>query len=477
MEEKDYQKRTSKLLNGMLIYGLGIWGSKAISFFLLPLNTAKLLPSEYGVTDVISVVISLLMPFATLQLGMTMYKKLLIEQDEQKKSAIISSGFFTNLVCTTLIAIVSVPISRLFYPELTLIIALLILFGGMNTTLLPVMRGLYHNGVYALCGCISTVVVVAVNAGLLLLTPLRIEAVLLSTLASNVVTVAYMCIASKIWKYFRAGLIEKKVIIELLRFGIPMIPRDICWWINNSFNRLILNRFKGDIENGYFVVTQKFTNLYGNTFGIVSMAWNDSAIQNAGEKDREEYYNAFYKQIFRVMLCIYLLILPMIHLLYDILVNEQYHESLKYIPLLMIAMVMNQYADLYASIFLSINNTKIISTTALLSTVVGAIVGILFIPKYGIWGIAFSSCTSSLVMLIVRARTVKREVNIRFPIEDLWLTGVVTVYIVGFQTAMLQIPLLIIAFILTFLLNKVLVGVIWNYALNLMGKLLKKFKR
>lgn len=341
-KEIDSKKRIERLLNGMLVYGLGIWGAKVIGFFLLPLNTAKLLPSEYGVTDMVSVMISLLMPFATLQLGMTMYKKLLTEQDEVKRAVIISNGFCITFLFTTIIAGISIPISCLFYPKLSIIIAFMIFFGGVNTTLLPVMRGLYHNGAYALCGCISTVVIAVVNAGLLLLTPLRIEAVLLSTLVSNIITVCFMCFEIKVWKYFHLNHIKKEIIIDLLKFGIPMIPRDMCWWVSNSFNRLILNRYKGNVENGYFVVTQKFTNLYGNSFGIVSMAWNDSAIQNIGKKDSESYFNLFYKQIFRLMICMYLLILPLIHLLYGVLVNEQYHDSLKYIPLLMFAMMMNQ---------------------------------------------------------------------------------------------------------------------------------------
>lgn len=471
MDEKVNNKRIDNLLNGIVIYGFGVLGSKVIGFLLLPLNTAKLTPAEYGITDMISVIISLLMPFATLQIGMTMYKELLLEQEKETQSIILTNGLFVNIVFTALIALCSIPIIHFFYPDFSIIIVLMILLGGLNTTLLPVMRGLRHNMVYTMSGCISTVIITLVNAGLVLFTSLRIEAVLLATLASNVVTVMYMAISAKIWTFINPRLLNKKKIIDQLKFGIPMIPRDICWWINNSFNRFLLNRYKGNTENGYFVVTQKFTNLYGNVFSVVSMAWNDSAIQNAKEKDRKEYYNSFYKLLFRFMMCIYLLILPAINLFYNILVNVQYSQALSYIPLLMLAAVVNQYADLYASLFLSINDTKKISTTAALSTTLGAVVGIFFIPKFGIWGIAFSTCVSSLLLLVVRAKAVRKKLDVRFPIEDLWLLVIALVFILTFHIKAIQIPFLFVAAILSFLLNKSIIHILWNYLTNIISKL------
>lgn len=471
MDEKTNNKRINNLLNGMGVYGFGVLGSKVISFLLIPLNTAKLTPAEYGVTDMISVIISLLMPFATLQLGMTMYKELLLENEKEKQSIILTNGLLVNIAFTALIALCSIPITHVFYPDFSIIIAMMILIGGINTTLLPVTRGLKRNLVYTMSGCISTVMVTLINAGLILFTSLRIEAILLATLVSNVATVTYMSMSVKIWTFINFNMLDKKKIIEQLQFGIPMIPRDICWWINNSFNRLLLNRFKGDAENGYFVVTQKFTNLYGNIFSIVSMAWNDSAIQNAHEEDRKKYFNLFYKLLFRFMICSYLLMLPLINLFYDILVNEQYSLALNYIPMLMLGTVINQYADLYASLFLSVNDTKRISTTAVSSTLLGAILGVVFIPRFGIWGIIISTCASGILMLVVRARAVKKELEVSFPVEDLWLLVIVLVFILTFRIKTVQVPLFLGAGILLFLLNKSIICTLWNYLMDTIGKL------
>ena len=470
MAENNVGRRTEGLLKGMLIYGVGIFGSKMISFFLLPLNTANLTPAEYGITDMVTVIISLLTPFTTLQLGMTMYKHLLLANGEKEKSSILSNGFFVNIIFSAIVSIASYPIFQHYYPDYVVIIASMLFMGGLNTTLLPVSRGMGRGGIYAITGCISTVVVVVVNAGIILFTSFRVEAVLLATLFSNIITVCFMIISLKLWRYIQIRAINRDTIIRMLKFGIPMIPRDICWWINNSFNRLILNRAKGDVENGYFVVTQKFTNLYGNAFSIVSNAWNDSAIANSGDGDREEYYNNFFRKIFRLMFCMFLLLLPLIYLCYDWLVDEQYNKAMQYIPLLMMGAVINQYADLYASVFLALDRTRDISTTAFLSTVVGAIVGIISIPQWGIWGIGGSVIVASSLMLIVRAYRVKKYAGICFPVQELWLVILAIVYILLFKAEWVQIPLLIIACLLSIYLNKDIIMFSLSYGCRLLKR-------
>lgn len=62
-------RRGKYLAKNTAIFALGNIGTKAISFFMVPLYTQWLVPSDYGVVDLIATVAFVLMPVFTLNIG------------------------------------------------------------------------------------------------------------------------------------------------------------------------------------------------------------------------------------------------------------------------------------------------------------------------------------------------------------------------------------------------------------------------
>ncbi len=55
-----------KLVNNSAIFALGSFGSKLITFFLVPLYTGYMTVNEYGEMDLIQTTVSLILPILTL---------------------------------------------------------------------------------------------------------------------------------------------------------------------------------------------------------------------------------------------------------------------------------------------------------------------------------------------------------------------------------------------------------------------------
>lgn len=464
---KENKSSSRAFFYGILTYGLGMLGSKLISFILLPFNTARLTPSEYGITDMVSVITSLVMPFATLEMGVSMYKKLIGESDTKQIKEIISNGILCVLFSSFVVAVLVIPISRSLDVNFILIVFFLVFFGGINSTLLYLVRGLNNDKIYAITGCISTVVVSLANIFLLLYTDLRSEAILLSSICSNIVTIVFMGCAIKIWRYISIKSLKRERVRELVRFGVPLIPRDICWWVDNSFSRIVLNRTNGNAENGYLVVSQKFSNLYGNLFGIVSLSWNDTSIKGFNKEGYEHVVDLFFKEMFRLMACSYIILLPLISLCFGIFVDSAYASALQYVPLLLLAMVINQFADLYVPIFMSLGKSGLISSSALVSTACAATFSVFLIPTYGIFGIGFSLLFSNLIMLIFRIVFIRRNTSIKFPISQLWLIMLILLYLCSFYLIPhLQLYFLLFAVVVFCILNWHLVRLVGSRILR-----------
>lgn len=57
------------LVNNSVIFTVGLFGSKLLNLFMVPLYTNILSTAEYGTADLITVTSSLLIPYLTLELG------------------------------------------------------------------------------------------------------------------------------------------------------------------------------------------------------------------------------------------------------------------------------------------------------------------------------------------------------------------------------------------------------------------------
>ena len=62
------ESRSKYLIKNTLIFTIGNIGSKVISFFLIPLYTNVLTTSQYGITDLITTIITVAVPILTLNI-------------------------------------------------------------------------------------------------------------------------------------------------------------------------------------------------------------------------------------------------------------------------------------------------------------------------------------------------------------------------------------------------------------------------
>lgn len=72
--------KESTLVKNTIIYAVGNFGSKILSFLLLPFYTYYLSTDDYGYFDLITTTISLLTPIITFQIYDGLYRYLLIQK-------------------------------------------------------------------------------------------------------------------------------------------------------------------------------------------------------------------------------------------------------------------------------------------------------------------------------------------------------------------------------------------------------------
>ena len=87
--------------------------------------------------------------------------------------------------------------------------------------------------------------------------------------------------------YFTIKIPEKKIIIDTLKFGIPLIPHNISFWFRQGLDRNIINYFFTATEVGIFSFAMNFANIIsivGNAFNATNSVFIYKQLSNNNEK-------------------------------------------------------------------------------------------------------------------------------------------------------------------------------------------------
>ena len=87
--------------------------------------------------------------------------------------------------------------------------------------------------------------------------------------------------------YLTIKIPEKKIIIDTLKFGIPLIPHNISFWFRQGLDRNIINYFFTATEVGIFSFAMNFANIIsivGNAFNATNSVFIYKQLSNNNEK-------------------------------------------------------------------------------------------------------------------------------------------------------------------------------------------------
>ena len=118
--------RNRYLMKNTIIFTLGNFGSKLISFFLIPLYTNVLTTTEYGVVDLVVTVGTVAVPVLTLNISESVMRFALDKDADKQKITQIGTGV---LLIGMLVGLFIFPISRSFdkISQYSLLVYLLLL--------------------------------------------------------------------------------------------------------------------------------------------------------------------------------------------------------------------------------------------------------------------------------------------------------------------------------------------------------------
>jgi O-antigen/teichoic acid export membrane protein len=395
--------KSKTLLSNTLIYGIGNFGSKILSFGLLPLYSYFLTREEFGYYDIIVTTVTLLVPLITLQLSEAIFRWLIIpDKDESSNFHTITNGFllvFFNIIFISFVGIMGYLIYPLKYH---LFIILLLITSSIFPVIQQSIRGFGKNKLYATSGVIYSVILLVTTVVLLIFFDLSILALIIASIFASSFSIIFLISQFNVFKYFRFDFYRKDFAIELLSYSWPLIPNTISWWLVNSANKYIILIFLGTAANGIFAFSSRLPAVLVMINSIFNLAWQESVILNYSKKDNFQFFKMIFDNMTKIYFSVAIILILYSKEIITLLLSNTFFEAWKYMPFLVLGVVMSAFAGFYGTFYLAEKKTAKLFYTTLAGGAVNIIISLLFIREYGLYAVSFGTFLGFCVIFITR---------------------------------------------------------------------------
>lgn len=282
---------TKVLLKNTMWFGIGNFGSKILSFLLVPLYTNYLTPYEFGKIDLMITTINLLVYICTLSIGDAVFRFCL--DDNENKEVIFNSGIFVIIVSSVAICFIYPIIIRYFQDwGYFWILYICISLVGFLTMFLQATQ---KTKIFATQGILYTFSLSILNIVLLMKIKLGVSGYFISMIVAYILSIIFICIQGRIYILFKLNAIKKEIIFKMLRYSIPLVPASVAWWIIASMDRYMIAYMYGEGATGLYAAAQKIPTIIAVLNSFFIKAWQISAVKIKEYSDSSEYFSNLYK--------------------------------------------------------------------------------------------------------------------------------------------------------------------------------------
>lgn len=456
------------LFKNTLIFALGNFGTKFISFLLVPIYTNILATNEYGIIDLMQTLAMVLVPILTCNICEAVMRFSLDKGVDHKK--ILNVGIFSLLVATIVgLSVFVLSFGKSLISEYVVYLYLYILTLAYSQMFMCYLRGRELLLQYAIGNIFQSLCIACFNILLLVILKRGIRGYFEAYILAYVFTTIYALIAGKIYKELGKISVDKSLGKEMFRYSIVLVPNSFMWWIINSSDRIMLTMMVGASVNGLFSIAYKIPTLLSTVTSVFNQAWSYSAIREQGAKDEEEYNNAVYQRLVSVVMICASLLMFILKPFMQVYVGDEYFEAWRYMPVLIMGFVFSTLGTFFSTSYTVHKDSMGFLKSGMAGAFVNVLLNVMLIPVWGAMGAAIATLISYFTVFSYRAKDIRKYVKYNVMKRK---------YLIGYSILFLQMITLYLetvsgTFLLT--LETVVVCIVFRDFLSEMLTMMKKF--
>ena len=405
--------REKELLKNTFILGIGYAVPAFVSFLVLPLYTAFLTKAEYGTYDLITILLSLMMPTITLQIKSSVFRFLIESRDnEEERKYHISTAY----LFTTILSILSLILLLIILPGTPIFTKLLICIYIFQEVIIDLSkqtaRGLGSLNKYIVSITINSLLLLIFSYILLSNMKKGLNGVLIALNCALIVSNIYIFITLDLKKYISYQYFSKSYLKKMLSFSAPMVPNSISLWVVRLSDRLVVTIFMGLEADAVYAIANRIPGLLSQVMTVFNLSWQESASLAVNDNDATEYYSEITQQTIDFLIGSAALLIALIPFFFKILIKGSYDEAYSQIPILICGVFFSCLSSCYGSIYIALKETKYIGITSVIGAVLNLTINMMFINKLGLFAASLSTLISYCVIFFARVIQLKKYILI-----------------------------------------------------------------
>lgn len=398
--------RTKNLIKDTLWLTLGSFGSRILSFFLIPIYADTLLTSELGTIDIITTTLNCLLPLLTLSIQDAAFRFPMEYPNDHKSVFSIS---FSIAIASGLLMIVIAPIINKLLPivrEYSKLYCLVFLGNSLVAVCSFFIKGEDKSLLFAIQGIIYTFVFTLSNILFLKFLKLGIKGYLISIIIANGVSLLFMFVAGRMYLLLSFKSIKSNVFSQMVRYSIPLIPASIAWWVMSSIDKYMLLYMCDENANGLHTIASKIPAIITVITSIFINAWQISAIKYVD--DDSDYSSKLFMVLISIGSFIGCILIMSSNIIGKVLFLNDYYPAWEMMPSLCVSAIISTLAGFIGAQFTAQKRTDLHLKSNILAMVLNVVFNYIFIKKIGINGAAIGTMCSYFIVFLYRYYLLKK---------------------------------------------------------------------
>lgn len=408
--------KDKELLRDTAIIGFGNIFSKGIIFFLIPLQTAVMSTSNYGVAEMLFNLVNILIPVFTLGIAEAGMRFSVDSDSLEKRKSVFQIITVLPLIGGGVLGILSLPTFFYYheYQNYFLQLLLLYLFFSLREIYLQFSKGINNLRLFSVGSILFSFTLFVFSYYFLVVKDLGVIGYLNSYIWANLLTILFLFYYGDFKKYCHFTLmnVDKKLLKAMVFYSLPLVSNLLAWWITNLSNRYILAYFCTLDDVGVYSALAKFSLILSTIYGVFFQSWQLNAAKNINMQGRKEFFSKVHSYFVFAVILGSVIFMILADFIAPIFIRGNFSAAYQYLPGIVLTGTVSCFPMYWGAIYGALKDTK----GAFYSTLCGGAVSIVFnfwlIPKYGIYGAVVSTVVSYLVVTVYRIVDINKILNI-----------------------------------------------------------------
>ena len=413
-----YKNRIAFLLGNTLVFALGGLAIKAVSLVLMPLYTTALTAGEYGTAELLNSAIEIVLPLLSAGVVEALYRFSIdddVPKDELFAGSLVVLG--GGVVCAGVACALGSALWNMEHAGSFFVLFCSVCVFKATTQL---ARGLGHVRRFVLYGLINALAMVVSTYLLLVRAHLVVEGYLWSFTIGYLVGGLAAFLGSAEYRLLAPFRVDRDLLRRMLVYSLPLVPNLLSWWLVSVSGRYVVLWGSGLAAAGLFTAASKMPALVNIVASVFQQAWQYSTAREIDSPDRGAFFGVVMRGYSLATLTVAGLVIALNRPISRVMLQAEFAEGWRYVPLLMLVASFGVISIFFESFYQALKNSGVLMVSTMMGAVVNVVLGVALVPFMGPWGAGLAGAVAYALVLVVRARDLRRRINL--PIDRLRLT-------------------------------------------------------